>query len=200
MTRKFMKSGKAKIAILIGALLAAPALVWSVSEALRPAPPSAYAAPGIEPLAPADVQDRMFELLPALLLEVYNAFGQIDEQEIYDTLAVAAHGDALEALYLERAGAMVGGGLTEADQTIHEMSLKGASSRQSGETFRLDAEWEVIGTVGHSEHLHVRGNTYRAYLTIAPVAGAWKIVEFDLTDVDRSAVGELIEINRTWSN
>ena len=40
------------------------------------------------------------------------------------------------------------------------------------ETFRLDAEWEVIGTVGHSEHLHVRGNTYRANLTIAPLCPA----------------------------
>ncbi len=195
-----MKSGNAKIALLIGVLLAAPALILAIGSALRPTPPSAYTAPGMEPLTPSDAQNQMFDLLPSLLLEIYTAFGQVEEQQIYDTLAVAAHGDALEALYLERAGAMVGGGLTEADQTIHEMSLKSASSRQSGETFRLDAAWEVIGTVGHSEHLHVRGNTYHANLTIAPVAGAWKIVEFELTDVDRSAVGELIEVDRAWSN
>ena len=195
-----MTSGKAKVAILAGVLLAAPALIWGVGSALRPVEPDAYSAPGLEPMTATDAQNQMFDLLPALLLEVYNAFGQVEEAKIYDTLATASHGDALEALYLERAGAMVGGGLTEADQTIHEMQLKGASSRQSGETFRLDATWEVIGTVGHSEHLHVRGNTYQANLTIAPIDGAWKIVDFELTDVDRSAVGELIEIDRAWSN
>ena len=195
-----MTSGLAKVAVLAGVLVAAPALIWGVGSALRPAEPTAYSAPGLDPMTPADAQNQMFDLLPALLLEVYNAFGQIDEAGIYDTLAIASHGDALEALYLERAGAMVGGGLTEADQTIHEMQLKGASSRQSGDTFQLDATWEVIGTVGHSEHLHVRGNTYQANLTIAPVDGAWKIVDFELTDVDRSAVGELIEVDRAWSN
>ncbi|MEM0945964.1 MAG: hypothetical protein AAGK37_01050 [Pseudomonadota bacterium] len=193
-------SRKVGIALLIGALLAAPALVLSVGQLLRPVPQGAYTAPEMEPLTVEDAQNRMFELLPALLLEVYDAFGRVEEQDIYDTLAAAAHGEALEALYLERAGAMVGGGLTEADQEIHEMRLKGASSRQTGETFRLDAEWEVIGTVGHSEHLHVRGNTYQANLTIAPVEGSWKIIEFELTDVDRSAVGEFIEADRTWSN
>ena len=176
----------------------APLLFWAAAESVREPNSGIYTAPGLEPLGPEAVREDLFTLLPALLLVVYDAFGRTGEGEIYDTLAVVAAGAALETLYLERAGAMVAGGLTESDQTIHEMSLTKASSRQSGETFRLDAQWEVIGTVGHSEHLHVRGNTYSANLTIAPVEGAWKITEFELTDVDRQTAGELIEVDRGW--
>lgn len=182
------------------ALLAALALFWAAAEHARSPAAGAYTAPGLEPMASDVAREELFTLLPALLLVVYDAFARTDEAEIYDTLAVAADGAALETLYLERAGAMVGGGLTESDQAIHEMRLTKASSRQSGETFILDAEWEVIGTVGHSEHLHVRGNTYRANVTIAPVGGAWKITDFELTDMDRGTAGELIEAERSWWN
>ena len=150
----------------------------------------------MNPMTPDNAGDELCELLPSLLLVVYDAFARTEEAEIYDTLAVAAHGEALKALYLERAGAMVRGGLTEQDQSIHEMRLINVSSRRSADTFRLDAEWQVIGTVGHSEHLHVRGNTYRANLVVAPADGAWKITAFELTDVDRQTAGELIEAER----
>ena len=72
------------------------------------------------------------------------------------------------------------------------MGVRSCAARAAGETLALDAEWEVIGTVGHSEHLHVRGNIYRADLTIEPVAGAWKITGFNLTDVNRQTAGEII--------
>ena len=58
----------------------------------------------------------------------------------------------------------------------------------------------MIRTVGHGAHLHVRGNTYGANLTIAPVEGAWKIAYFDLTDVDRHTVCEFMEVERAWWN
>ena len=181
-------------------VLLAPLLFWGAAGYMRTPDASAYTAPGLEPMGPEAARDRISTLLPALLLVVYDAFGRTYEAEVYDTMAVAAAGEALESLYLERAGAMVGGGLTESDQTIHEMRLIQAVSRQSGEALHLEAEWQVIGTVGHSEHLHVRGNTYRANLTIAPVDGAWKITDFELTDVDRQTAGEFVEAERSWWN
>jgi hypothetical protein len=195
-----MRNATLKIAFGATVLVLASFLFWAVAEYMRSPDPGPYTAPGLEPMGPEAARDELFTLLPALLLVVYDAFGRNDEAEIYDTLATAAAGDALETLYLQRAGAMVGGGLTESDQTIHEMRLREASSEQSGATFHLDAVWEVIGTVGHSEHLHVRGNTYRANLTIAPVEGAWKITDFELTDVDRKTAGEFIEADRPWWN
>lgn len=121
---------------------------------------------------------------------VYDAFGQTEENAIYDTLASVTHGDALEYLYLERVGAMAGGGLEEADQTIHEIKLLNTRVARHGGTLAIDASWQVIGTVGHAEHLHVRGNTYSADLSVAPVDGAWRITDFALLDVNRDTAGE----------
>jgi len=195
-----MSDTKLKIALGAAVLLLAPLLFWVAPQYVRSPDAGAYTAPGLEPIGPEAAGDELFTLLPALLLVVYDAFGRTEEEEVYDTLAVVAAEAALETLYLERAGAMVGGGLTESDQVIHEMRLTRASSRQSGETFRLDAQWEVIGTVGHSEHLHVRGNIYGANLTIAPVEGAWKITDFELTEVNRQTAGEFVEVERYWWN
>ena len=85
---------------------------------------------------------------------------------------------------------MAGGGLEEADQTIHEIKLLNTQVAQDGATLAIDASWQVIGTVGHAEHLHVRGNTYRADLAVAPVDGAWRITDFELLEVSRDAAGE----------
>jgi len=157
----------------------------------RVSPTAAFSVPGM-PNMTVDVAHQLsYEVTPALLLEVYDAFGQTEENAIYDTLAIVTHGDALEYLYLERIGAMVGGGLEEeADQTIHEIKLLNTQVARDGATLEIDASWQVIGTVGHSEHVHVRGNTYRAELSIAPVDGAWRITDFDLLDVNRDTAGE----------
>ncbi len=195
-----MRDAKLKIALGAAALLLAPLLFWAAAEYGPAEDTAAFTAPGLEPMGPEAARDDLFTLLPALLLVVYDAFARTEEGEIYDTLAAVASGAALETLYLERAGAMVGGGLTESDQAIHEMRLTKASSQQSGATFLLEAQWEVIGTVGHSEHLHVRGNTYSANLTIMPVEGAWKITDFELTDVDRKTAGEFVEADSAWWN
>lgn len=150
----------------------------------------AYTAPGLEPMTVEDASAEFWRLTPALLLVVYDAFGQTEEDAIYDTLASVTHGEALEYLYLERVGAMAGGGLEEADQTIHEIKLLDTRIARDGATLAIDASWQVVGTVGHAEHLHVRGNTYSADLDVAPVDGAWRITGFELREVNRDAAGE----------
>lgn len=149
-----------------------------------------FSAPGLEPMSFDEARSEFFRLTPALLLVVYDAFGRTSEEDIYDTLASVAGGEALEELYLERIGAMAGGGLEEADQTIHEITLLTSSVSAENDALVIDATWQVIGTVGHAEHLHVRGNTYSADLTVSPVAAAWKITGFELLDVNRDAAGE----------
>ncbi|WP_425037927.1 hypothetical protein [Primorskyibacter sp. S187A] len=150
----------------------------------------AFAAPGLDPLTIEAAREDFWRLTPALLLVVYEAFGQTQEDAIYDTLASVTHGEALEYLYLERVGAMAGGGLEEADQTIHEIKLLNTQVARDSGSLLIDASWQVIGTVGHAEHLHVRGNTYSADLTVAPVDGAWRITDFQLLDVNRDMAGE----------
>lgn len=156
----------------------------------RPAP--SFAALEFGVLSPAAFREESYQIVPEMLAVVYRAFAETQEDEIYDSLAQVSAGDALETLYLERLGAMVGGGLDEADQELHAMELAGLSSRQEGETFRMNVTWRVVGTVGHATHMHVRGNTNAADLTIAPVDGAWRITSFDLTDVDRTDAGMMV--------
>lgn len=150
----------------------------------------AFTAPGLDPMTIEEARAEFWRLTPALLLVVYDAFGQTEEDTIYDTLASVTHGEALEYLYLERVGAMAGGGLEEADQTIHEIKLLNTRVSRDGSSLAIDASWQVIGTVGHAEHLHVRGNTYSADLSVAPVDGAWRITDFELLEVNRDAAGE----------
>ena len=188
-----MQQAKLGIALGIAGMVLASILFWIAAEHARAPDIGEYSAPGLNPMTADNASENFYSLLPALLLVVYDAFARTEEAEIYDTLAIAADGEALETLYLERAGAMVGGGLSEQDQSIHEMRLIKVNSRRTADTFRFDAEWQVIGTVGHSEHLHVRGNTYRADLVVAPIDGAWKITDFELTDVDRETAGEWFE-------
>ncbi|UWR21805.1 hypothetical protein [Sulfitobacter sp. S190] len=184
----------AGIAVGCAALLAAVFFMPSqegVSET------DAFTAPGLEPLTVDQALTEFWSLTPALLLVVYDAFGQTQEDGIYDTLASVTHGDALEYLYLERVGAMAGGGLEEADQTIHEIKLLNTQIAREGATLAIDASWQVIGTVGHAEHLHVRGNTYSAELSVAPVEGAWRITDFALLDVNRDTAGETFPAPQT---
>jgi hypothetical protein len=170
-------------AAAVGAFLMMP-MRDTVSET------DAFAAPGLDPMTIEEARTEFWRLTPALLLVVYDAFGQTQEDAIYDTLASVTHGDALEYLYLERVGAMAGGGLEEADQTIHEIKLLNTRVARDGAALAIDASWQVIGTVGHAEHLHVRGNTYSADLLVSPVEGAWRITDFELLEVNRDAAGE----------
>lgn len=186
-----MRAGIPIAPLALVALIAAVAAALSAFGAFdRSGGAEAYSAPGLDPLTFDEARLDFYRLTPALLLVVYDAFGRTEEDAIYDTLARVADGDALEQLYLERVGAMKGGGLEEADQEVHEIKLLSSSVSNAGNALVIDASWQVIGTVGHAEHMHVRGNSYGAELTVAPVGDAWKITGFELLDVDRDAAGE----------
>jgi hypothetical protein len=161
----------------------------------RPDTQRPYPAADLGAFTADEIARDSFRVAPELLAVVYRAFGETEEAAIYDGLARVAAGKALEALYLERLGAMVGGGLDQSetsDQEIHAMELIRLDSVRSGTTLQWTAKWRVVGTVGHAEHMHVRGNTYSAVLTIEPVEGAWRMTAFDLTDVDRSEAGTMV--------
>ena len=183
-----MTSTKPLAALVLAGVLVAGAVFWP--RAAQISDTDRFSAPGLDPLTIGEAQAEFWRLTPALLLVVYEAFGETGEDAIYDTLASVTHGEALEYLYLERVGAMKGGGLEEVDQTIHEIKLLNTQVARDESTLVIDASWQVIGTVGHAEHLHVRGNTYSADLTVAPVEGAWRITDFELLDVNRDTAGE----------
>lgn len=175
-------------------LLCSLAVVGAVAVAAafrgREGEPAAYQVAGLETLTAREVVFESYWVAPAILSVVYDAFSRTEEAAIYDRLAEVAAGDALEGLYLERMGAMADAGL-EPDQVLHEMEMIGLDARSDGDRVEMDAEWRVLGTVGHAEHLHVRGNAYAARLRVEPVDGSWRLTAFDLTDVDRTDAGTL---------
>lgn len=183
------------LASVVGALaLGAVALGWIVYSSVE-REPTPYTLAGFEPMTADGMSEAFFRVAPEVLIAVYQAFNETGEAAIYDSLAQVAAGRALEALYLERIGAMVGGGLDpseEADQQIHTMQMLRIDQQRDDETFTWTARWRVVGTVGHATHMHVRGNIYAAILTMEPVDGAWRMTRFDLTDVDRSEAGDIV--------
>ena len=181
--------------VLVGVLAVVAAVLLPERETI--AETDTFSAPGLDPMTIEGAREEFWRLTPALLLVVYEAFGETQEDAIYDTLADVTHGDALEYLYLQRVGAMKGGGLDEVDQTIHEIKLLNTQVTREGSALVIDAAWQVIGTVGHSEHMHVRGNTYSADLTVSPVEGAWRITDFELLDVNRDTAGETFAAPQT---
>lgn len=189
-----------RIAITAAALAVAGGVAAILLDARDGGAGAAHAAPGLDaPATAADVSADGFRVVPEVLRVVYEAFGETGEAEIYDRLAEVAAADALEALYLERIGALAEDGL-EPDQQIHEMELIALSSRPGRDTVEMAARWRVLGTVGHAEHLHVRGNAYAADLTLEPVEGAWRLTGFALTDVDRTGAGTLTDrVEGPWT-
>ena len=181
------------VPLLLAIAVFVPAVGWVGARLLDTVQVGEHSAPGLAPMTVAVADERADLLVPALLGVVYEAFALTDEDSIYDTLALVASGEALESLYLQRAGALADSGLDAAQQTVHELRVVSLDGERDGDLLRLDAAWQVIGVVGHAEHQHVRGNRYRARLHIAPVDGAFRIAHFELTDVERTGAGTLVE-------
>ena len=173
---------------LLAAGLAALVLLRPAGAGIDPLP-----APGLSaPVDAAGLARDAHVVLPIVLARVYSAFSETDEGAIYDGLSSVAAGDALEALYLERAGALASGGLP--DQVVHEIRLLSGDWRAEGGAVRADIRWSVLGEVGHDAHTHMRGNAYGADMLIEPAGGAWRLTGFELTDVDRTAAGTLVTV------
>jgi hypothetical protein len=174
--------------------LAAAAGLYVLSETVRDAGPTVTgtAAEDVTALTPAEAGRRGDELVASLLDRIYQAFEREDEGAIYDALAEAAAGDALEALYLQRRAALADRGLL-ADQEVHEVEMLAVEVARDGDRLRADARWRVLGLVGHEQHRHMRGNAYAADLMLEQRDGLWRVTGFDLRDVDRTEAGVIVD-------
>ena len=145
-------------------------------------------------LSPAEAERRADDLTLWALERVYRAFAEEDEGRIYDALAEATGGPALETLYLQRRASLLDRGLEKADQKVHELELLSAFATRSGSSLAVSARWRVLGLVGHEQHRHLRGNAYAADLAFDRAGGTWRITGFTLREVDRTQAGVVVEI------
>lgn len=132
-------------------------------------------------------------LLGLALEQVYRAFGETGETAIYDALARVAAEDALEALYLQRRDALVNAAFDGGAQRVDHVDVLASEATVEGDRVAINGRWRVIGAVGHEDHQHIRGAAYTARLSFAQRPEGWRMVAFDLRDIDREAIGAPVD-------
>lgn len=185
----------AALAALAAAGLAAAIVLFGLAASVREAEPPATrtVADDISTLPPAEAEARADEVVGWALGQVYAAFGQDEEPAIYDALAAAASGEALDTLYLQRRAALADRGLDGAGQVVHEVEVLSVTAELDGGALTADARWRVLGIVGHERHRHLRGNAYTADLVLERGDGGWRITGFELRDVNRTGAGVMVD-------
>lgn len=130
--------------------------------------------------------ERLQGLVAGLLHNVYRAFDYRGEETVYDVLARSVTGDLLSDVYLETRK-----GLELANQGGAQVKVKDIEMLESrllestADRFRVEARWNVFGSVGHWGHVHQRTNAYHANITVADEDGAWKLVGLEILQEER---------------
>lgn len=186
-------------ALALGVLLAAAFLAWrlpgwrtlvprvALAAAALLAGTALVALPGLAADIPAATPAEQQAVTRTLLDNLYRAFNERGEDEVYDRLALSLVGDDLEAAYVETqrllAERRFGGARTHVD-VVELHTLDNVVARDGG-GFEADATWTVAGTVTHFGHRHLRRNRYEARIAVAPQGEAWKIHALDVRATTR---------------
>lgn len=130
---------------------------------------------------------RAQSIVASLLHNIYRAFDYRVEEDIYDALERSVSGELLTDIYLETKRGLVlanqGGAQAKVNKvTLNELILQ---PLVTDDTFIVQANWTINGSVGHWGHVHQRTNRYQALLTIAISEQQWKLQEMLVLDEER---------------
>jgi hypothetical protein len=167
-----------------GAGLAAARVLLAAAVIVGPVAPTALAVPGTGGGTPTPRQAR--RILAGLLPGIYRALEYRAPEAIYDRLAVAVTGEALETIYLQQRHALEmeeRGGARARVEAVEVLEADGIAAARDG--FTVHAVWTVGGMVTHFGHRHFRQNRYDARLEIVPNAGTWKLRAIDVLAQER---------------
>ena len=114
---------------------------------------------------------------------IYRAFDNKEESDIYNTLAQSVDGKLLDQVYTEVykhhiANADKGTCFIQSTDIIDAIMKKENTSLPE---FKIDCEWKVRGVVSHWGHAHSRTNKYRATYTVDVMDNSWKITDIEIT-------------------
>ena len=137
------------------------------------------------PLAPPDAATET--VVKDLLRNVYQAFDYRQESDIYDTLERSVSGDLLTGIYLETQRSLELANQGGARAKVKSVELQDIEIQPADEpaAFRVNATWNVHGSVGHWGHVHTRSNQYQADLLIQAVDGRWKLIDMNVLQEQR---------------
>lgn len=167
-----------------GAGTAAARVLLAAAVAVGPLVTTTVAVPGTGGGTPTERQAR--RILAGLLPGVYRALEYRAPEAIYDRLAVAVTGEALETIYLQQRRALEmeeRGGARARVEAVEIREVGGIAADADGFTVR--AVWTVGGMVTHFGHRHFRQNRYDARLGIAADAGSWKLRSIEVLEQER---------------
>jgi hypothetical protein len=114
---------------------------------------------------------------------IYRAFDHADEGDIYDALSASVDGRLLDRIYAEVYEALVmrehGGGLSKvhAVDLLESQVLAPDAPVDGRPGFRIRATWEVLSSLVHEGHEHVRVTEYQGVYTVALREEGWRIVD-----------------------
>lgn len=129
---------------------------------------------------------RLQTLVGNLLHNVYRSFDYRGEEAVYDVLAHSVAGDLLADVYLETRE-----GLELANQGGAKVKVKNIEMLETrlvgsdGNALKIEARWNVAGSVGHWGHVHQRTNAYHANVTIEDIDGQWKLSGLEILEEER---------------
>ena len=129
---------------------------------------------------------RLQTLVGDLLHNVYRSFDYRGEEAVYDVLAQSVSGDLLADVYLEtRKGLELvnQGGAKVKVKNIEVLETRLLSSEDGA--LKIEARWNVSGSVGHWGHIHQRTNAYHANVTIQDIDGTWKLNGLEILQEER---------------
>ena len=122
-----------------------------------------------------------------LLHNVYRAFDYREEGDIYDVLAQSVSGDLLTDIYLETKRGLVLANQGGAQAKVKDIALESVNvlPDTDDDSFSVEANWTVHGSVGHWGHVHQRSNRYLAKLKVSVDEERWKLREMSVLQEER---------------
>ena len=143
------------------------------------------------PLAALSDEEAL-EVFRSLHKNIYRAFDYTTESDIYDALARSVDGPQLEQIYTDVYSSLIlrdQGGAVCRVQSVEvlesEIASPSAGVADDSHSYGVLCRWRVHGLVRHWGHTHARTNEFQALYSVAPRAGAWKIVHTEIREHER---------------
>lgn len=143
--------------------------------------------PWLQARQPDEAESRY--LFESLLRNIYRAFDYSSESEIYDALAQSVDLGLIDSVYQEVYQSLIlreeGGAVSHVRSVKVTESIIEPTDTPERLGFRVDARWQVTGTVEHWGHSHWRTNRYRARFTVDALADDWRITHVEVVAQER---------------
>jgi len=131
--------------------------------------------------------DRAQTIVSSLLHNIYRSFDYRDDSDIYDILARSVTGELLTDIFLETKQSLVLANQGGAQAKVKEVPLESLNLKpdDNENSFTVEADWVVQGSVGHWGHVHQRSNRYQAVMNMVVEEQQWKLSKMTILQQER---------------